>query len=595
MKKQLQSCLALALGLVLTTSVVAQKRYYEEIFDDSQIEVISNVVYGINVDFLRNTSLLDPTYIQANAAQLALEKDSVLQLIASGNVAGLAPFYDPSNTSTLLKITGGTADVSANPSRTLLMDVYKPIDSEDTETERPVIVYIHTGNFLPPVINGGVGGSNSDSAAVEFCRQWAKRGYVAIAPNYRHGWNPTATGQTGSVIRRATLLNAVYRAIHDVKRAVRVAKAQATTFGIDPNNVALFGQGSGGYVALAYNTLDRIEETEIGKFLNPLTGDSYINPTVVGDIDGLGGLLNLYGNDPVDQNVSASITAQANIGGALASMAWMGGAKPVPMITAHCIRDPFAPFDTGQVIVPTTGEDVVPVPGPASFMPEADNLGVNDVFKDKPDFNDPYTFRARELYDRTYDHFNGTVTIDANSEGLLALELPLESNQFENQGAPWEWWSLTDLQQLVAAVNASTGGSYDANAIHQNGLMSNPDMSKTKALAYIDSIQGYLHPRLMLAMGIGDTAFVGEEELGFSSSIVNVYPNPATASVQFNAVGNVSIDKIEMYDLTGKAVLPEVSVNGSYYFIDLGSFDSGMYIVRMHTSAGVQTERLVVE
>ena len=69
------------------------------------------------------------------------------------------------------------------------MDIYQP-PASDTETSRPTFIYIHTGNFLPPLYNGGITGDKIDSSAVNVCKQMAKRGYVAVSINYRLGWNP---------------------------------------------------------------------------------------------------------------------------------------------------------------------------------------------------------------------------------------------------------------------------------------------------------------------------------------------------------------------------------------------------------------------
>lgn len=60
----------------------------------------------------------------------------------------------------------------------LKMDVYSP--AGDTETDRPVILYFHTGNFLPFPQNQGTGGTRTDSTAVELCTRLAKLGYVEI-------------------------------------------------------------------------------------------------------------------------------------------------------------------------------------------------------------------------------------------------------------------------------------------------------------------------------------------------------------------------------------------------------------------------------
>ena len=81
----------------------------------------------------------------------------------------------------------------------LKLDVYQP--GGDTETKRPLVIYLHTGNFLPfynpsnPTqagFNGSCGGTRNDSACVEICTRLAKMGYVAASADYRLGWNPLA-------------------------------------------------------------------------------------------------------------------------------------------------------------------------------------------------------------------------------------------------------------------------------------------------------------------------------------------------------------------------------------------------------------------
>jgi carboxylesterase type B len=96
------------------------------------------------------------------------------------------------------------------------MDVYTP--TGDTETDRPLIVYLHTGSFLPRYINQLPTGSKSDSATVEMCRRFAKKGYVVAAIGYRAGWNPASPSEN---TRKQTIIQAVYRSMQDAKTAVR--------------------------------------------------------------------------------------------------------------------------------------------------------------------------------------------------------------------------------------------------------------------------------------------------------------------------------------------------------------------------------------
>ena len=584
MKNFLRNTLtALCAAGAITAS--AQTRYYEEIFDDSEIVIEKDVMYGVNVDYMLNTNLLDPDFISSNATQIATESADLKAAVQNSGSIPTSHYYPYSaDPSTIVKISN------------LTMDVYSPDAGVDSQAERPVLFYIHTGNFLPPVINGGPTGSKEDSSAVEICKQWAKRGYVAVALNYRHGWNPTATGTTGTLVRRATLLNAVYRAIHDVKQAVRYVKNDAingsNNWGVNTDKIGIYGQGSGGYVALAYNTLDEVEETEISKFINPSTGSSVIDPTIVGDIDGYGGLLNLY----YDMGISADISVCVNAGGALGDISWLDG-NEAPMISIHAIRDQYAPFDTGTVIVPTTGEDVVNVNGPNMFIPAANALGVNDAIKNfTPNSSlgyDPYTQRAQGMYGKQYGdipniNIYAPVNVSYEAEGLFPLELE------EGNGAPWEWWSFSDLQTYVAGVNALTGGSYDAQDIHDDAIADNPSMSETFAKTYIDSIQGYIHPRIMVAMEIGDWTPLNTNDVEKLDQTVSIFPNPANNDILVSSYEE-ALTAIKIVDLQGRVVRNEKLGNAYNYSVNVSDLPAGIYLVQLEAGEETTIKKLVIQ
>src|SRR4051812_32762807 len=61
----------------------------------------------------------------------------------------------------------------------LMMDVYQP--SGDVLTARPLVIVLHAGSFLPAIVNGMAVGKKTDSAVVNMCMRFAKRGYVAVA------------------------------------------------------------------------------------------------------------------------------------------------------------------------------------------------------------------------------------------------------------------------------------------------------------------------------------------------------------------------------------------------------------------------------
>ena len=102
----------------------------------------------------------------------------------------------------------------------LKMDIYQP--DGDTAAYRPAIVMVHGGSFIA--------GSKLDNDVVEICTRFAKRGYVCASIDYRIG--------IPFPIAEANAVRAVYRAVQDMKAAVRFFRqdaATANTYRIDPD------------------------------------------------------------------------------------------------------------------------------------------------------------------------------------------------------------------------------------------------------------------------------------------------------------------------------------------------------------------------
>ena len=67
----------------------------------------------------------------------------------------------------------------------LKTDIYQPAGAVDPLSQRPLVIMLHTGSFLPPVINGSPNGGKRDSNIVYTCNELARRGYVVAAVAYR--------------------------------------------------------------------------------------------------------------------------------------------------------------------------------------------------------------------------------------------------------------------------------------------------------------------------------------------------------------------------------------------------------------------------
>lgn len=544
--------------LVLTTSLaVSGQRYLEEVFTSDQIMITSDVSYGVNINFLPPTNLSDP----GAPAQIA-----ELQGHVSAGTPIPPAYFDNSDGSTVVKV------------RDMRMDIYQPDPSEDTEDTRPVVLYLHTGNALPPPTNGSPVGTKTDSSAVEICKRMARRGYVAVSMAYRHGWNPLAPTEEE---RRAQLLNAIYRAIHDVRQCVRTLKADATTYGIDPNRIIVLGEGTGGYISLAHTTLDDPQELFIEKFrpdpFDPTV--SYIDTNLVGNLEGLNGMLTLYRPNGQDHETHFCV----NLGGALADSSWLAPGD-APMVAFHTVFDPFAPFTEGIVIVPTTGGPVVPVHGSNLFMELVNDYGNNDSFVMLPN-GDPYTDRARSLYGTTQTHGSTTVQINEDVEGLFPVLRPMWPAPAQEEAGPWQWW---DPNSAIAQTEVAPGIT-----AHMAASASNPDMSAAKGRAYIDTIMGYLNPRIVCALQLGPCSLVGIDEGSGIAQGVELYPNPAQDRVTISSSAAI-IRSYVIYDQQGR-VLRSGSVNADRFQLDGLKLVAGAYFVELHFDEGNLIRKLIMD
>ena len=455
---------------------------------------------------------------------------------------------------------------------TLYADYYMPMG--DTITDRPLVIVAHTGSFLPVgppgFLNGQTTGSKLDYSVTEICTRLAKRGYVAAAIDYRLGWNPLADE---AAERRNQLINAAYRGLQDGRAFVRfnnmMVEDNGNPFGICPDNIAVFGVGTGGYLALVMAALDQQEEIYIPKFQDPLTGDSFIDTTFVGDIYGeKEGLINI----PNHVGYSSDIHFGFNAGGALGDVSWLDENTP-PLAAAHVVSDPFAPFwinpatgesdCEGPVTVPVTGEFVVDVAGSKCVIEANNDLNNNDIFNIPLVMDDPINM---ELMNRGY-----------SAPNLWAIHLP------GPQAGPWDYWD----EAFWDMIPHPSGGTF-----HTQGLVTNPDMSLDKANRYIDTLIEFFSPRAYVALqACTDNVeeIINVNTIGFSMA-----PNPAGSFVNFQAENSQILD-LQLFDINGRLVKSVNSISSNTYQLNRNQIPPGLYIAKVRFEEGIIAEKILFE
>ncbi len=451
----------------------------------------------------------------------------------------------------------------------LLMNVYTP--DGDTETQRPLVLYFHTGNFLPHPDNGSTGGTRDDSTAVEIATRLAKMGYVVAVCTYRFGWNPIASDQTTRVF---TLINAAYRGVQDARTAVKFFKRNAAeagnTYGIDPSKVVIWGQGTGGYISLNTASLD--EYIEI-----PLTpGGKFTVTTAAGPIpmiiEGINGDINCDSvgivppggfppgfpvgdtlNYPNHVGYSGDFQLAVNMGGALGDTSWIDQGQP-PIISFQVPTDPFAPYNIGLVIVPGFNLPVVEVFGAYQTQLFQNRYGNNDAFAGKT-----YPGDYSDVANSRNDGYDGLFPI-------IGTAGPADSG-------PWEWWDPA------------------TNVNHANGILSNPDMSAAKARSYIDTMIAYYAPRACEVLGLS-CGLVAVEKLN-PEDMLTVAPVPAQQSVFVSSRQGDLIRSIYVYDLSGRLVKVHVNVDDNQFQMNRDVLANGSYIMQVHFDKGVATRKIM--
>ena len=464
----------------------------------------------------------------------------------------------------------------------LEVDVYEPVG--DTETERPLVIVLHTGTFAPIIYNGNPTGLRDDYATAAMCQSYAKRGYVAANVEYRLGWNPAAQTQSE---RAASLMKAVYRAIQDTKSAVRFFRRDyenGNTWGIDTSRIILSGQGSGGWVALGYATVDKLAEIQLSKFLDltdPANPVALIDTAEIGDWDGYGGLYNVESNI----GFSNDIHMVCSMGGGIGDLSWLE-AGDVPMCAVHCPTDPVAIYTTGDVAVAAAGVITTDISGSYDVMTKANTLGNNDVLAPVNAGGDTYTLAAQAASANAQGmaDFGGTV-VGAPVDNVFPY---ITQNPFE--ASPWDFWDSTTtvfIATQVLGLPAQAG--IDA---HMSNIAQNPDMSIMKSMAYIDSTMGYFCRRIVRATNLDGQNSI--DEMSQLESSIDIYPNPESQSLTVGSKEGL-INTIEMYSATGELVRTASNLSANKVLLSNLNLTEGLYMCTVEINGQRVTKRVVIQ
>ncbi|MEM9718490.1 MAG: T9SS type A sorting domain-containing protein [Bacteroidota bacterium] len=456
---------------------------------------------------------------------------------------------------------------------TLKMDIYQPMG--DTVSSRPLIILMHPGSFLPKGINTLPFGDRKDSAMVEMCTQFAKRGFVAVASSYRAGWNPASSDQD---VRGGTIITANVLGALDAKNCIRFFRQDAAgdnTYRIDPDKVTLGGTNTGGYVALAANNFDEPADLELLKFRNSMSGESYFDTTLHGNFDGVGGSVNVIQYEGIDGDPNLIL----NMGGAAGDTS-IFNEMDAPVVSITGRNDPLTPDSVGVVVVSGAGGvvPVIEVHGGLVTSRYLTSIGVNSVFGSVS--GDPYTERAEA---------NLLLTGKDPADYLGYYQIQDPATGYE----PWGWYDPNDPN--IAQSTDPDSANFIPGATG-SGSRANPFATKEKALAHIDTVMGFFVPRAMVALGLNMEDSIGtsiDQNLRIDAGL-DIFPNP-TANTLTIRVGNsaMPIRGMQLIDMSGRVVASLTATRAYEYTLERNRLVDGVYVLKVDFDAGSVTERVL--
>jgi hypothetical protein len=522
--KKITTSFLFILSITWASISFAQTRYLDPVF--ANIDTTNNITYGTNFSILLNDTLPIPTGMTIPVGIDSLTGQPIY-------------FTMPA----------------------LEFDIFEP--AGDTESERPLIIYLHTGTFAPVIRNGNPTGSRTyDYATQVFCNQYAARGYVVENTDYRLGWNPALPTEAE---RGASLMRAAYRGIQDVKAAIRFFRMDyenGNTYGIDTSRIIICGQGTGGWIATCLNSVDKLSELQLPKFLDPTTAIPLIDTSIYGDWDGYGGNPQL--NMENHKGYSSDHDMVLNMGGAIGDLSWLeAGDKPI--VAVHGNLDAIARFTTGNLSV--NGINIVSdISGSHDVVAKSNTLGNNNAI---PMMMDPYTIAAQQASANLIGtpDFSG-VTINQTVDNLF----PFNTGN-PGEGAPWDFFD--SITTIALAVGQGLPASVGTDA-YLNGLSTNPDMSMAKSAAYVDSTLNFFCPRIVNTLMLpGNSVGINQTDVDFK-----IYPNPTSEFVSFNSTSN--INEIAIFDNSGK-LISKHTPNQFTFTVDVRKLTGGIYHAEIQT------------
>lgn len=451
----------------------------------------------------------------------------------------------------------GSAFDFAGDSVPLELNIYRTVCTKGSQilSNQPLLVVIHGGSFLA--------GNKDEPSIVQYCKDFAARGYIAVSINYRLGFvNDNGANncnypnyQCFFAADSAEWFRALYRGIQDANDAINfmlkydfpiilgASGLYQVNAGIDQDNIFVVGESAGALIALGVALMDSTAEKfpqayALNSLPKPHSNTSFCphnSNRILPDTIARPDLGSIFGSQYNALN-RKPIKAVGNMFGALTTdLLKLHKTNQKPAIFSyHRPCDLVVPIDEGTVY---NGLNWCFTNGYGCFA--IDNV--------------PKVYGSRS-FSKWNDSFNYGYTI---------------SNYFTTDTFNFAY--LLGQYSCVNQVNQSCHG-YDNRNLRDSLL----------AAFFAPFVSS--QTRFCLEL-------VSVDNTDMASNLLHVYPNPfsETISIHNNTGKNCSY---YLYDMIGRQVMAGIVEIGLQQFQVSPSFAKGNYVMKVITEQGVLTQRL---
>jgi acetyl esterase/lipase len=449
---------------------------------------------------------------------------------------------------------------------TLKLDVYEP--ASDVAVQRPLLILAFGGAFIQ--------GSRQDADIVAICQEFARKGYVTAAIDYRI---VTGTLNQFTVLgNQSFLIDEVVRAVSDMKAAVRFFKHDAATanaYRIDPAKIFVGGFSAGAITALEVGYIDNITD-------NPTTTAAYAaNGGLEGNTDlaGADALLPTYS--------SAGIAGVFNIAGGVNNLSVIDANDP-PLYSAQGTADQTVPYDYG--VIQLTQFTIY---GSNQMQQKATAVGLPNQLH--PVVGGSHSSPANDP-DRTQIIAEAAVFLQPLVCGAGPLPVVLTSFSGRVDGdctATLTWQTASERNSRAYEVQASGNGKTFVP------LGTVPSQNRAAGASYTyraGAVLGTRYYRLRMVDADGTAAYSPVATLRATCEVepLQLVPNPVRDYALVSGLP-AGLCQLLLYNATGQRVL-QLTAEGSARLV-LSNLPAGVYLLKVLAPDGTprSTTRVVKE